>query len=107
MPRALQISGMATPLASSASASRSLRMICSGEWRIRFIESPPALTGENDSHIGWTRLRGAGQINRYTQKETALIHRGSSGVSGRRLEEQSDQRSEEGLTPTPHVVHEL
>src|SRR3954471_1703746 len=53
---------MAVPLASSASASRSLRMICSGEWRIRFIESPPALTGENDSHIGWTRLRGAGQV---------------------------------------------
>src|SRR3954468_15959601 len=52
---------MAVPLASSASASRSLRMICSGEWRIRFIGSPPALSGENDSHIGWTSLRGAGQ----------------------------------------------
>src|SRR3954468_14356191 len=51
---------MAVPLASSASASRSLRMICSGEWRIRFIGSPPALSGENDSHIGWTSLRGAG-----------------------------------------------
>src|SRR4051812_20896722 len=61
MPRALQISGMAVPLASSASASRSLRMTCSGEWRIRFIGSPPALKGENDSHIGWTSLRGAGQ----------------------------------------------
>src|SRR4051812_14049713 len=52
---------MAVPLASSASASRSLRMICSGEWRIRFIESPPALVGENDSHIGWTSPGGAGQ----------------------------------------------
>src|SRR4028118_713333 len=51
---------MAPPSASSASASRSLRMICSGEWRMRFIESPPALKGENDSHIGWTSLRGAG-----------------------------------------------
>src|SRR6478672_8924763 len=60
MPRALQTSGMAVPLASSASASRSLRMICSGEWRMRFIGSPPALTGENDSHIGWISLRGAG-----------------------------------------------
>jgi hypothetical protein len=27
---------------------------------MRFIESPPALKGENDSHIGWTSLRGAG-----------------------------------------------
>src|SRR4051812_34518828 len=62
MPRALQISGTAVPLASSASASRSLRMICSGEWRMRFIESPPALPGENDSHIGWTSLWGAGQF---------------------------------------------
>src|SRR3954447_8080661 len=61
MPRALQISGTAVPLASSASASRSLRMICSGEWRMRFIGSPPALSGENDSHIGWTSLWGAGQ----------------------------------------------
>src|SRR6185437_10438736 len=60
MPRALQTSGMGVPLASSESASRSLRMICSGEWRMRFIESPPALRGENDSHIGWTSLRGAG-----------------------------------------------
>src|SRR3954451_3088244 len=51
---------MAVPLASSASASRSLRMICSGEWRMRFIGSPPALAGENDSHIGWTSLGGAG-----------------------------------------------
>src|SRR4051812_12781601 len=61
MPRALQTSGMAVPLASSASASRSLRMICSGVWRIRFIGSPPALSGENDSHIGWTSPWGAGQ----------------------------------------------
>src|SRR4051794_21212419 len=60
MPRALQISGRAVPLASSASASRSLRMICPGECRMRFIRSPPALTGENDSHIDWTSLRGAG-----------------------------------------------
>src|SRR6185312_3043947 len=51
---------MGLPEASSASASRSLRMICSGEWRMRFIGSPPALKGENDSHIGWTSLRGAG-----------------------------------------------
>src|SRR6187401_1834980 len=61
MPRALQTSGMGVPLASSASASRSLRMICSGEWRMRFIGSPPALKGENDSHIGWTSPGGAGQ----------------------------------------------
>src|ERR1044072_7594479 len=67
MPRALQISGMATPLASSASASRSLRMICSGEWRIRFIESPPALSGENDSHIGCANPWGAGQENLIAQ----------------------------------------
>src|SRR3954451_18009626 len=53
---------MAVPLASSASASRSLRMTCSGEWRMRLIESPPALSGENDSHIGWTSLRGAGEF---------------------------------------------
>ena len=35
------------------------------------------------------------------------IDRGSSGVSGGRLQEQSDQGSEEGLAPPPHIVHEL
>src|SRR6185312_6426751 len=60
MPRALQISGMAVPLASSASASRSLRMICSGEWRMRFMVSPSDLKGENDSHTRWTSPAGAG-----------------------------------------------
>src|SRR5512135_3050868 len=74
MPRALQISGMAVPLASSAPASRSLRMICSGVWRIRFIGSPPALKGENDSHIGWTSPRGAGHPP-YTSKYNPIEHR--------------------------------
>src|SRR6185437_12560553 len=63
MPRALQISGMAVPLASSASASRSLRMICSGEWRMRFMVSPSDLKGENDSHTRWTSPAGAGQMD--------------------------------------------
>ena len=38
-------------------------MICSGECRMRFVESPPALVGENDSHTRWTGLRGAGHIH--------------------------------------------
>src|SRR3954465_2578274 len=33
--------------------------------------------------------------------------RGSSAVSGGRLQEQSDQGPEQGLPPPPHVVHEL
>src|SRR3954453_13370432 len=86
MPRALQISGTATPLANSASASRSLRMICSGEWRMRFIESPPALVGKNDSHIGWISLRGAGHMpgRAVAQEQPMAGQRGEvqEGVSG-------------------------
>src|SRR5512142_1795329 len=64
MPRALQTSGTVLPEASSPSASRSLRMICSGEWRMRFIGSPPALSGEKDSHTGWLKIWGAGHDDR-------------------------------------------
>src|SRR3954465_10322834 len=81
MPRALQISGMAVPLANSASASRSLRMICSGEWRMRFIGSPPALSGENDSHIGWASLRGAGQVGQAAGAEQ-VQERAVAGLVG-------------------------
>src|SRR3954471_24242225 len=90
MPRALQIPGTATPLASSASASRSLRMICLGEWRMRFIESPPALSGENDSHTRWTSLGGAGHVDlRLGQVvvtgDVALVP--GPGEAGRRLDQ--------------------
>src|SRR3954462_12439297 len=72
MPRALQISGTAIPLASSASASRSLRMICSGVCRMRFIGSPPALSGENDSHTTWLKFWGAG--HHHATKQGVDVH---------------------------------
>jgi hypothetical protein len=49
------------PSASSRSASRSLRMICSGVWRRRFMESS-CPSGRSDSHTSWTNLRGSGLL---------------------------------------------
>src|SRR3954467_954098 len=78
---------MGVPLASSTSASRSLRMICSGEWRMRFIGSPPALKGENDSHIGWISLRGAGEVPEIDIRKVfdALDHRHLRAILSRRV----------------------
>src|SRR5215210_4213370 len=66
MPSLLATSGIEAPAASSASAWRSLRMICSGVCLL-FIESPPSThLGRSDSHSNWISFRGAGQerINR-------------------------------------------
>ncbi|MBM4029990.1 MAG: VTC domain-containing protein, partial [Planctomycetes bacterium] len=53
---------MFAPLASLASASRSLAMICSGLCRVLFILSLPAQSlGSKDSHKTWIKSRGAGQ----------------------------------------------
>ena len=55
---------IAAPPASSASASRSLAMICSGECRVRFIVSLHArIPGIEDSHCEWIKFRGAGQLH--------------------------------------------
>src|SRR5215203_4267951 len=61
MPSSLAASGTVAPVASFASAWRSLRTICSGECRL-IIKSPPsARPGPLDSHSNWTSFRGAGQ----------------------------------------------
>src|SRR5215217_4294980 len=57
MPSLLATSGIEAPAASSASAWRSLRTICSGVWRF-FIESPPSIhLGRSDSHSSWISFR--------------------------------------------------
>src|SRR5215207_10097591 len=63
MPSLLATSGTEAPAASSASAWRSLRMICSGVCLL-FIESPspPAHLGPLDSHSNWISFREAGQF---------------------------------------------
>src|SRR5215218_3945349 len=61
MPSFLAISGTEAPVASSASASRSMRTICCGVC-LFFIENPPcAHLGPSDSHSNWISFRGAGQ----------------------------------------------
>src|SRR5215210_3582856 len=61
MPSFLATSGTEAPAASSASAWRSLRTICSGVC-LFFIESPPcAHLRRSDSHSNWISFRGAGQ----------------------------------------------
>src|SRR5215211_3747743 len=63
MPSSLATSGTVAPPASLASASRSLRTICSGECRLP-IESPPSSALEwLDSHSSWISFRGAGQAD--------------------------------------------
>src|SRR5215218_2026653 len=60
MPSFLAISGTEAPVASSASASRSMRTICCGVC-LFFIENPPcAHLGPSDSHSNWISFRGAG-----------------------------------------------
>src|SRR5215212_7003323 len=60
MPSFLATSGLEAPAASSASASRSLRTICSGVC-LFFIENPPfAHSGPSDSHSSRISFRGAG-----------------------------------------------
>ncbi len=67
-PNCLQTSGIETPLASCASASRSLRMICSGVCRFRFISRESFLPpwGGSDSHYIWTQSTGSGQLSSVT-----------------------------------------
>src|SRR5215207_8348974 len=63
MPSLLATSGTEAPAASSASAWRSLRTICSGVC-LFFIESPPSThLGRSDSHSNWISFRGAGHHN--------------------------------------------
>src|SRR5215204_2509337 len=62
MPSSLAASGTVAPVASFASAWRSLRTICSGECRLPIKSPPSARPGPLDSHSNWTSFRGAGQI---------------------------------------------
>ena len=58
----LQTWSKAVPADSAASASRSLRTICSGLCLLRLIESLLAPAGAVDSHNAWISFRGAGQM---------------------------------------------
>src|SRR5215203_2076582 len=60
MPSSLAASGTVAPVASFASAWRSLRTICSGECRLPIKSPPSARPGPLDSHSNWTSFRGAG-----------------------------------------------
>src|SRR5215213_1140795 len=60
MLRSLATSGTELPAASFASASRSLRTICSGEYPLPIQSPPSAHLGRSDSHSSWTSFRGAG-----------------------------------------------
>src|SRR5829696_3514025 len=63
MPSFLAASGLEAPAAISASATRSLRTICSGVC-LFFIENPPfAHSGPSDSHSSRISFRGARQVD--------------------------------------------
>src|SRR3712207_2394200 len=64
MPSSLATSGIVAPAESLASASRSLRMICSGECLLPIKSPPYAHSGLLDSHSDWISFRGAGQGHR-------------------------------------------
>src|SRR5215207_3478792 len=65
MPSFLATSGLEAPAAIWASATRSLRTICSGVC-LFFIENPPfAHSGPSDSHSSRISFRGAGQREGY------------------------------------------
>src|SRR4051812_38292969 len=73
MPNLRATAAMVEPLASSPSAWRSLRTICSGEYPLP-IESPPrSLLGLLDSHRNWTKSQGAGQKNLSAHKAALLL----------------------------------
>src|SRR5215204_3120864 len=62
MPSSLAVSATELPPASFASASRSMRTICS-EVCLFFIESPRSThLGCSDSHSSWINFRGADQV---------------------------------------------
>jgi hypothetical protein len=82
MPRPLQTSGIVLAEANSASASRSLRMIGSGEWRIRFMTSPPARKGKNNSDTTWFMFgeqAGDGEVNGGNSVTPGREMRGTNG----------------------------
>src|SRR5215211_263650 len=89
MPSRLATSGTEAPAANSASASRSLRTICSGVCLL-FIESPPfARLGPSDSHSSRISFRGAGQAGlgnnlrrRVVQQGAVLYHAGGRDRRG-------------------------
>src|ERR1035437_5688856 len=64
IPSSFAASGIVLPSPSSRSASRSLRITCSGVCLRRFIRVPssPMIVGARNSHTGRTELRGSGQI---------------------------------------------
>src|SRR5690606_8226397 len=59
MPSFWQTCPIVCPAFSSASASRSLLMICSGVCRLPFIENLLGQHGRKDSHNNWTTFWGA------------------------------------------------
>src|SRR5215216_3327828 len=71
MPSSLATSGTVAPPASLASASRSLRTICSGECRLPIESSLSTALEWLDSHSSWISFRGAGQ--RETEQPLSML----------------------------------
>src|SRR5215210_7130188 len=83
MASSLATCGTVAPPANLASASRSLRMICSGECRLP-IKSPPSTALEQpDSHSSWISFRGAG--HRLLSVVPVVSIRVEGGYAGRCL----------------------
>src|SRR5215208_473400 len=113
MPSLLVISGTEAPAASSASAWRSLRTICSGVC-LFFIENHPSThLGRSDSHSNWISFRGAGQkrlktVHRTTERCCALFEQFAEMLrdkeqtreeqAHRRLEEWAERAKRSGIT---------
>src|SRR5215212_6853471 len=72
MLRSLATSGTELPAASFASASRSLRTICSGEYPLPIQSPPSAHLGRSDSHSSWTSFRGAGHEDPHKRAPLSL-----------------------------------
>src|SRR5215208_4203775 len=73
MPSLLATSGTEVPAASSASAWRSLRTICSGVCLFFNFESPPSThLGRPDSHSSSISFRGAGHLRPHQPRLTEL-----------------------------------
>src|SRR5215210_1624123 len=92
MPSSLATSGTVALPASLASASRSLRMICSGECRLP-IKSPPSTALErSDSHSSWISFRVAGHDVRISLEPHRTLVDGVVDLNPRKGDDQ-DARS--------------
>src|SRR5215212_7398815 len=119
MPSLLATSGTEAPVASSASAWRSLRTICSGVC-LFFTESPPcAHLRQSDSHSNWISFRGAAQLGKTnvytlakvrTQKDEDIVRQkcqnGTSGNAKLTLQKMPHWHTKE-YTEEKRKAHEI